>query len=57
MIRSGVLEPVNLEPVILIDKNEVLVRLQQSLDFCNHTSRCEICLGVRIALNVVKGME
>lgn len=57
MIQSGVVKPVNLEPVELIDKTMLVKRIEDALAVCGHTGRCEICLGMRLALTIVKGTK
>lgn len=57
MIQSGVVKAVNLEPVELVDKQIILRKLEDARTSCQHTERCEICLGLKIALTIVKGTK
>jgi hypothetical protein len=41
----------------LVSKAEILDRLNLMLAECNHSERCEICLGVKIAIGAVNRVK
>ena len=41
----------------LVSKDEILERLRMMLAGCNHTERCDVCLGVKIAIGAVERVK
>jgi len=40
-----------------VSKQEILDRLNRMIQECNHTERCDVCLGVRIAIGAIEKVQ
>ena len=56
MIDSGVIR-IPKTQFGFVSKDEILERLRMMLAGCNHTERCDVCLGVKIAIGAVERVK
>ena len=56
MIDSGVIR-IPKTQFGYVSKDEILARLQRMIAECNHTERCDVCLGVKIAIGAIQKVK